>query len=439
MSIAALIVAAGRGTRAGPGEPKQYRALAGEPVLRHSLRVFANHPAITHVLAVIHPDDQEAYEQATGNLPKLLLPLFDETESVRWGLEALQSVKPEAVLIHDGARPFVSADLISRVIEKLSSHMGALPALPVTDTLRYAVQGNAGEIVSREELWRAQLRRGVSLCTDPRCASRKMRDRETTDDVTIAMAAGFEVASVMGHEDNFKDASMQDLERAERLLMSDSETRTGMGYDVHRFGPRQSCDAGGLKIAHDKGLVGHSDADVGLHAVTDAILGALGNGDIGVHFPPSDARWKGAASDIFLAHAAELAQSASATISHIDLTFICERPKISPHAQAIRERIAKILHIETGRVSVKATTTEGLGFTGRGEGIAAQSYRHSENSKIDNIRSRFEHDEFFAGVFLFAIYNLYLHLRRSRPTTKGAGHMGLVALPFCRHYHVLWR
>lgn len=374
MSIAALIVAAGRGSRAGAGAPKQYRALGGEPVLRHTLRTFSSHPAIDHVLTVIHPDDRDAYEAAAADFPKLVSPCFGgETRqaSVRLGLETLQTLKPRYVLIHDAARPFVSALLIDRVIEALASHAGALPSLPVVDTLRRTNAGIAGEIIPREDLMRAQTPQGFHF--EPILqAHRKLQDRQVTDDVALATETGLQVAAIAGDEDNFKITTMDDLIRAERLLTF-SEIRTGMGYDVHRFGPGDHVMLGGIPIPHEKGLAGHSDADVGLHALTDAILGALGQGDIGVHFPPSDPQWKGVSSDIFLRHAAMLARKAGARLSHADLTFICERPKIGPHAQAMRQRIAEILGVEVERVSVKATTTEGLGFTGRGEGIAAQA------------------------------------------------------------------
>jgi 2-C-methyl-D-erythritol 4-phosphate cytidylyltransferase/2-C-methyl-D-erythritol 2,4-cyclodiphosphate synthase len=375
MTIAALIVAAGRGTRAGAGQPKQYRDLGGEPVLRHTLRAFAEHPAVTHVLAVIHPDDRQAYDIAAAALPKLVVPCAGgatRQDSVRLGLQALEGFNPDSVLIHDGARPFVSNELISRVIENLSQHAGALPALPVTDTLRYAPENLAGDIVSRDGLWRAQTPQGFRFASILE-AHQRMSHNEMTDDVAVATASGLDVTMVEGEEENFKLTSLSDLERASRMLNVMSETRTGMGYDVHRFGDGDHVMLGGIAIPHDFGLVGHSDADVGLHAVTDAILGALGAGDIGVHFPPGNPQWKGASSELFLQHAAKLANAAQARISHVDLTFICERPKIGPHAQAMRNRISEILHIEEGRVSIKATTTEGLGFTGRGEGIAAQA------------------------------------------------------------------
>lgn len=375
MKTAALIVAAGRGTRAGPGAPKQYRPLAGEPVLRRTLRTFAEHPGIDAVLTVIHADDRDAYALAASGLPKLLPPCRGgETRqaSVRLGLEALARLGPEQVLIHDGARPLVGPALIARAIAALAGHEGALAALPLTDTIRRAGNGLAGETLPREGLWRAQTPQAFRFAAILD-AHRKAERNDFTDDVAVAAAAGIEVAMIEGEEDNIKITSMADLERAERLLMRAGETRTGSGFDVHRFGPGDHVMLCGVKVPHTHGLVGHSDADAGLHALTDAILGALGEGDIGSHFPPGDPVWQGAPSELFLAHAAQLAHVAGARIVHVDLTLICEQPKIGPHRDAMRARIAGILGLGIERVSVKATTTEGLGFTGRSEGIAAQA------------------------------------------------------------------
>lgn len=376
MNVAALIVAAGRGSRAGPGAPKQYRQLAGEPVLRRTLSAFAAHPLISSVMAVIHEGDREAYGVASAGLAKLLDPCpggATRQASVRAGLERLAASPPDYVLIHDGARPLVSAGLIADCISALAEHAGALAALTVTDTIRRATaQGLAGETVDRTGLWRAQtpqaFRFGAILD-----AHRRASGDDFTDDVAVAAAAGIGVVMVEGDEDNIKITSAEDIRRAERIIMRGGDVRTGTGFDVHRFGPGDHVWLCGVKVPHAFGLVGHSDADAGLHAITDAILGAIGAGDIGKHFPPSDPRWKGASSDIFLAHAATLAREAGARISNVDLTLICEQPKIGPHAAAMRKRIAEILSVDVSRVSVKATTTEGLGFTGRGEGIAAQA------------------------------------------------------------------
>ncbi len=374
MTVAALIVAAGRGTRAGPGAPKQYRLLAGAPVLRRTLAAFCGHPGIGLVLAVIHPDDRDAYMAAAAGLPKLLPPCPGgptRQASVLLGLEALAAHAPAHVLIHDGARPLVSPDIIARSIAALDAHRGALVALSVTDTIRRAANGLAGETVPRDGLWRAQTPQAFRFdaILD---AHRRQAGGELTDDVAVAAAAGIEVAIIEGDESNMKITSADDLARAERLL-SGGESRTGSGFDVHRFGPGDRVMLCGVAVPHTHGLVGHSDADAGLHALTDAILGAIGAGDIGKHFPPSDPQWKGASSDRFLAHAAKLAREAGGRIVHVDVTFICERPKIGPHVEAMRARVADILGIEVERVSVKATTTEGLGFTGRNEGLAAQA------------------------------------------------------------------
>ncbi|MBC7103960.1 MAG: bifunctional 2-C-methyl-D-erythritol 4-phosphate cytidylyltransferase/2-C-methyl-D-erythritol 2,4-cyclodiphosphate synthase [Parvibaculum sp.] len=376
MNVAALIVAAGRGSRAGPGAPKQYRQLAGEPVLRWTLGAFAAHPLISSVMAVIHEEDGEAYALASAGLAKLLDPCPGGTTrqaSVRAGLERLAASPPDYVLIHDGARPLVSARLIADCISALAEHAGALAALAVTDTIRRATaQGLAGETVDRTGLWRAQTPQAFRF-GDILDAHRRASGDNYTDDVAVAAAACIDIAMVEGDEDNIKITSAEDLRRAERIIMRGGDVRTGTGFDVHRFGPGDHVWLCGVKVPYAFGLVGHSDADAGLHAVTDAILGAIGAGDIGQHFPPGDPKWKGASSDIFLEHAAALARDAGARISNVDLTLICEQPKIGPHVPAMRKRIAEILSLDMARVSVKATTTEGLGFTGRGEGIAAQA------------------------------------------------------------------
>lgn len=375
MTVAALIVAAGRGTRAGPGAPKQYRLLAGESVLRRTLRAFARHPGIDAVLAVIHPDDRQAYDEAAIGLPKLLAPCMGgptRQSSVLLGLEALAASNPARVLIHDGARPLINPAIISRSIEALDAHAGALVALPITDTIRRAAGGLAGETVPRDGLWRAQTPQAFRFPAIL-AAHRQAVGGEMTDDAAVAAAAGIEVAMIEGDEANMKITSADDLSRAERLLEATAEYRTGTGYDVHRFGEGDHVMLCGVRVPHTHGLVGHSDADAGLHALTDAIFGAIGEGDIGQHFPPSDPQWKGASSDRFLAHAAELAARADARIVNVDVTFICERPKIGPWREAMRARLAEILRIDISRISVKATTTEGLGFTGRSEGLAAQA------------------------------------------------------------------
>lgn len=384
MIIAALIVAAGRGTRAGPGGPKQYRQISGRFVLHRSMMAFARHHDISHIQVVIHADDQAAYDLASEGVDRLLQPVIggvSRQESVLAGLRALLPLKPDLVLIHDGARPLVDGETISRVIEALGDHVGAAAGLAVTDTIRRVEGQMARETVPRETLWRAQTPQGFHFDAIL-AAHEKAAGRDYTDDVAVAQAAGHHVMMVQGSESNIKITSAEDILRAERLLGAMSETRTGSGFDVHRFGPGDHIMLCGVRVPHEQGLIGHSDADAGLHALTDAILGAIGAGDIGQHFPPSDAKWRGAASDIFLAHAAALAADAGARIIHVDVTVICERPKVGPHRDAMRQRIADILKMDLRRVSVKATTTEGLGFTGRGEGLAAQALATLQFSEV---------------------------------------------------------
>ncbi len=376
---AALVVAAGRGHRFGAELPKQFLTLAGRPVLRHALEAFAAHPGIAAVQTVIHPDDRDLYEDAAAGLD--LLPPADggatRQDSVRLGLAALAGLAPKRVLIHDAARPFVSGDLIDRVLAGLDSHPGVIPAVLVADTLKRVEDGAISGTVDRAGLWRAQTPQGFRYA-DIVAAHADLAGRELTDDAALLEAAGLAVGIVEGTERNFKITSKDDMERAEGLLSgSPRETRCGTGFDVHRFGPPvaggltvQLC---GVAVPHDRALLGHSDADVGLHALTDAILGALGQGDIGSHFPPSDPQWKGADSAVFLRAAGELAAARDGRIVHLDVTLICEAPKVGPRREAMVARIAEILDLDRGRVSVKATTTEGLGFTGRREGIAAQA------------------------------------------------------------------
>jgi 2-C-methyl-D-erythritol 4-phosphate cytidylyltransferase/2-C-methyl-D-erythritol 2,4-cyclodiphosphate synthase len=374
----ALLVAAGRGTRFGGALPKQYRRLAGQAVLRHSVRAFLDHPAIDRVAVVIDPAFRDLYDAAVGDLP--LDPPVDggdtRQDSVRRGLEALAARPPEParVLIHDAARPLVDADTIAGVVAALDAAPGAIAAVPVADTLKRAVEtGTAiADTVDRTGLWRAQTPQGFRFRPILE-AHRTAADGALTDDAAVAEAAGLAVRLVPSTEENFKVTTEADLDRAEALLAAKSETRTGTGFDVHRFGPGDHVMLCGIALPHDRGLLGHSDADVGLHALTDAILGAIAAGDIGQHFPPTDPQWKGAASDAFLRHAADLVVARGGRIVNLDVTLICERPKVGPHRPAMAGRIAAILDLPVDRVGVKATTTEGLGFPGRGEGIAAQA------------------------------------------------------------------
>lgn len=373
----AIIVGAGRGHRFGGPLPKQYRQLAGVPVVRHALRAFVDHPAVSQVVAVIHPDDQDLFEQAAAGLSIAghTPGGAERQDSVRLGLEFAARLSggspPEFVLIHDAARPFVSERLISESIAALKSAPGAVPALAVADTLKRGVDDLVQETVDRSGLYRVQTPQAFRF-TDIMAAHASAKGQTLTDDAAVAEAAGLAVALVPGDDNNFKITTEADLMRAEHILAA-GETRTGFGFDVHRFEAGDTVRLCGVDIPFEQKLKGHSDADVGLHALTDAILGAVGEGDIGQHFPPTEAKWKGAESHIFLAHAGDLVRDRNAAIVNVDVTIICEAPKVGPHRQAMAARIAEILNIDAGRVNVKATTTERLGFTGRGEGIAAQA------------------------------------------------------------------
>jgi len=371
----ALVVAAGRGSRIGGDVPKQYRELGGQPLLRHALVRLSQHPRIAAVRAVIHADDRTAYERAAAGISlEAPVPGGDtRQESVLRGLESLSGRPPRDVLIHDGARPFVDGATVDRVLDALAEVPGAIAALPVTDTLKRGENARIAATLDRHGLWQAQTPQGFRYA-EILAAHRRFAGHELTDDAAVAERAGIAVRLVAGSPDNVKITTSDDLARAERWLAgADGETRIGQGIDVHRFGSGNHVMLCGVRIAHGRGLEGHSDADVGLHAVTDALLGALGAGDIGTHFPPSDPRWCGADSAVFLRHAARLLAARGGRIVNLDVTLICEAPKIGPHRAAMIARIAEILEIDAARVSVKATTTEGLGFVGRGEGIAAQA------------------------------------------------------------------
>ena len=369
--LAILIVAAGKGERAGGGLPKQYAPLSGKPMLRRAIEAFAGWPDAA-VQVMIGPGQEALYTKAVEGLA-LRAPVSGgatRQESVRLGLEALAGAKPDFVLIHDAARPLVSRNVIGGVIAALEAgSQAAVPLLPVADTLR-KLENDKWITVPRAGLMRAQTPQGFHY--DVILAAHKQHAAEdVTDDMALAELAGLTIAAVPGEETNMKVTTADDFTVAEKLL--GGETRTGSGYDVHRFAPGDHVWLCGVKIPHDHALEGHSDADAGLHALTDAILGAIGAGDIGQHFPPSDEKWRGAASSKFLEHAAELVRAKGGVLVHCDVTIICERPKIGPHREAMRARIAEILRLELERVSVKATTTEGLGFTGRREGIAAEA------------------------------------------------------------------
>ncbi len=384
MQTAVIIVAAGRGTRAGgDGPPKQYWPLAGRPVLERTLGVFGAHPGIGQIVTVIHGQDRELYDQASAafkeRLGEPVIGGATRQDSVRAGLEAIGLAAPDAVLIHDAVRPFVTGEIIDRVVGALDSAEGALPAVSLADTLKRAEDGHVVETLKRDNLWRAQTPQGFrydKICQAHDAARRKGKD-DFTDDAQVAEWHGLDVVVVEGAASNIKLTTAEDFAIAERLLSSGGsaggEWRIGQGSDTHRFEPGDHLMLCGVRIAHDQTLAGHSDADVGLHALTDALLGAIGDGDIGVHFPPSDPKWRGASSDVFLVDAAERIKSRGGRIANVDVTLICEAPKIGPHREAMRQRIAEILDLALDRVSVKATTTEGLGYTGRSEGIAAQA------------------------------------------------------------------
>ena len=373
---AALVVAAGRGSRAGQEMPKQYVRLGGLPVLRRTVHAILSHADIDAVLVVIGPGDSPLYEEAVAGLPKLLPPVVggaSRQQSVLNGLEALEKHAPRSVLVHDAARPFVAADVIGRVLSACEAGRAAIPALPVNETLKRVESGAIVATVPRESLMTAQTPQGfpyAALLAAHRKAAAAGRD-DLTDDAAVVALAGVSVEVVEGDRANVKLTHPADFAAAERMLEQDMETRTAQGFDVHAFGPGSSVWLCGVEVPHKRGLLGHSDADVGLHALTDALLGTIGDGDIGQHFPPSDPQWKGASSDRFLADAVRRVRERGGHIVNLDVTLICEQPKIGPHRDRMRAVMADLAGVAIDRVSVKATTSERLGFTGREEGIAA--------------------------------------------------------------------
>jgi len=374
----ALVVAAGRGSRFGGPLPKQYADLAGQPVLRHTILALQVCASVDEICIVIAPGDQALYDKAVAGLalPPSVMGGASRQQSVLNGLERLAVAAPDFVAIHDAARPFVRADDVAACLAAAgqSGTDGAILGIPLADTLkRVDGEGAISGTVPRAGLWRAQtpqIFRFAALLEAHRAAASLGTDEATalTDDAAVAERAGMRLVMVPGHEDNTKITTAEDLQRAVTM-----ETRTASGFDVHGFAPGDAVMLGGIAIAHNHALAGHSDADVALHALTDAVLGTIGAGDIGKHFPPSDPQWRGASSDRFLKHAIDLVTARGGRIVHLDLTLVCEAPKIGPHRDAMVASIARIAGIDVGRVSVKATTTEGLGFTGRREGIAAQA------------------------------------------------------------------
>jgi 2-C-methyl-D-erythritol 4-phosphate cytidylyltransferase/2-C-methyl-D-erythritol 2,4-cyclodiphosphate synthase len=368
--IAVLIVAAGKGARAGTDLPKQYERLAGKPMLRRTVEAFRGYA----VQVVIRPGQEELAAEALAGLalPAPVQGGATRQESVKLGLEALAENAPDFVLIHDAARPLISRKVTEDVVKALEAGAdGALPMLAASDTLRRRSADGRWTLVPRDNLYRAQTPQGFVYDKILK-AHRDHAREDVTDDVALAELAGMKVEMVEGEEKNIKVTRKEDFALAESFLGS-GDVRSASGYDVHRFAEGDHIWLCGVKVAHSHALEGHSDADVGLHAITDALLGSIGEGDIGQHFPPTDARWKGAPSWKFLDHAASLVAARGGVINHVDVTIICERPKVGPHRDAMKAKIAEILKIDPGRVSVKATTTEGLGFTGRREGIAAQA------------------------------------------------------------------
>lgn len=364
MTIAIIIVAAGRGSRAGGTVPKQWQILAGKPVLQHTLAAFAG---FGRIITVVHPDD---FDRAQAFGAQIVAGGENRAQSVLNALRALEGQGVTQVLIHDGARPLVSASVIEAVLGALQHGPAAAPALPVTDALWQGQDGQVSGTQDRTALFRAQTPQGFDYAAI--LAAHLAHPGNAADDVEVARWAGLPVAITAGDENNIKLTWPADFARAEAVLKGrDMDVRMGNGYDVHAFTTGDHVWLCGVRVAHDKALLGHSDADVGMHALTDAIYGALAEGDIGTHFPPSDPQWKGAESHIFLSHAMTRLRTRGFALSNADVTLVCERPKIGPHATEMRMALARIMGVEVERISVKATTSERLGFTGREEGIAA--------------------------------------------------------------------
>jgi 2-C-methyl-D-erythritol 4-phosphate cytidylyltransferase/2-C-methyl-D-erythritol 2,4-cyclodiphosphate synthase len=370
MTTTALIVAAGKGERAGGDVPKQFRLLGGKPILRWAVEALIRHPAVQAVRVVIAAGQRESAQAALKglNVGELIDGGPERADSVRAGLAAIDG---DAVLVHDAARPFCPSAVIDRLLASLEFHEGAAPVLPVGDTLARAAN-IVEEPIDRSGIVRVQTPQAFRL-ESLKSAYERWAGSSPTDETTVLRAAGMRVAAVEGDPALEKLTLPADFERAEQWLVGRLSPRTGMGFDVHAFEGEGPIMLGGIEVPHSRGLKGHSDADVVLHAITDALLGAAGLGDIGEHFPPSDAQWKDAPSSLFLSHAIELLRARGAIIDHVDCTIIAEAPKVGPHRMAMRERIAAIAGMSIYQVSIKATTTEGLGFAGRREGIAAQA------------------------------------------------------------------
>jgi len=372
----ALIVAGGAGIRFGGPVPKQYQDVGGMPILRRSILAFLNHPLIDNVQVVINPQHREFYDRAVEglDLPPPVHGGVLRQDSVRLGLEALAKTnKPDLVMIHDAARPLIDAATITAVRKALDTVPAATAAKPLVDTLKRAEGLLIKETIDRANLWQMHTPQAFRFDLILK-AHQAVKDEEMTDDNAVAEKAGIPITLVPSNPDNMKITNPDDLGRAARLLGQNfGDIRTGLGFDVHRLIPGDAINLGGIKIPHDRALEGHSDADVILHAVVDALLGTMSAGDIGTHFPPSDPQWKGADSAIFVRHAVRMINERGGMIAHVDVTLMCEKPKLGPHREAIRARMAELLEVNPDRVSLKATTTERLGFTGREEGIAAHA------------------------------------------------------------------
>ena len=374
MTCAVIIVAAGTGERAGEGIPKQYRLLAGRPVLHRTVSAFEAHKQIDTIIVVVADGQIETARNCLQGLPvELVVGGKSRTESVHAGLKALAENAPMSVLIHDAARPMVSKQVISGVLEGLTEFDAAIPALAVSDALLLVRPGDAPSPTPRDDLYRAQTPQGFDFAKLLAAYEGLGDDQIFADDAAVALHAGMSLGLTPGDPANFKLTYPEDFTRAETMLMSTRCPATGSGFDVHRLEAGDFMMLCGVRVEAGLRLIGHSDADVGLHAITDAVLGAIGEGDIGQHFPPIDDQWKGKDSGHFLKHASNLARDCGAEITALDLTLICERPKVSPYREAMKARVADLLEISPDRINIKATTTEGLGFTGRGEGIAAQA------------------------------------------------------------------
>jgi 2-C-methyl-D-erythritol 4-phosphate cytidylyltransferase / 2-C-methyl-D-erythritol 2,4-cyclodiphosphate synthase len=377
VKVAAVVVAAGRGLRAGGDLPKQYRCILGEPMIRPSLAALAGHNGISAVQPVIHADDAALFRAAVAGID-LLPPVHggaSRQASVRAGLRALENLRPDLVLVHDAARPFASDALITRAIAAAGTSGAAVPVIAVADTVKTVdATGCVTGTIDRAQLRMVQTPQafGFAVLLDAHQRAAAAGRDDFTDDAALAEWAGLKVTTFKGEAGNVKLTTDDDFSRAEvAKLAALSDVRTGFGFDVHQFGDGDHVMLGGVRIPHGRGLSGHSDADVVLHALVDAILGALSEGDIGVHFPPTDARWRGASSDRFFAFAVDRVRARGGRIAHIDVTIVCEAPRIGPHRDQMRTRIAELAGIPIERVGVKATTSEKMGFTGRGEGMAA--------------------------------------------------------------------